>query len=217
MGTNHRLKGKGCAMYDENIRIPFISRWQESEKKGINVDHPVSHINLTPTVLDFFNVSSTSYIEGKSILETLINPEIRTNKAVFIEFNRFQSTRDTFGGFQPVRAVFDGRYKLIINLLDTDELYDLKEDEGEMRNLINDPDFEAVRRDLHDQILNWMNETFDPLRGYQWAVRPWRKDQEASWKNTGLARHRWDEFYEEPQRNYATGLPLKGDRTYSQY
>lgn len=217
MGTNHRLKGKGCAMYDENIRIPFLVRWTGTGEKGILVDHPVSHINLTPTALDFFGVKATSYIEGKSILPTLKDPSVPANDRVFIEFNRFQITRDTFGGFQPVRAVCDGRYKLILNLMDRDELYDLKDDPGEMRNLIGEKDGEEIRDGLHDAILVWQNETFDPYRGYQWECRSWRREAKPSLKNTGLARHRWDEAFEEPQRKYTSGLPLTGDRTYSQY
>lgn len=35
-----------------------------------------------------------------------------------------------------MRCIFDGRYKLVINLLDTDEMYDLQEDPDEMVNLI---------------------------------------------------------------------------------
>ena len=48
-------------------------------------------------------------------------------------------------GFMPIRACFDGRYKLVINLLEKDELYDLREDPGEMRNLIDEASTAAIR------------------------------------------------------------------------
>ena len=41
---------------------------------------------------------------------------------------------DGFGGYQPVRAVYDGRYKLAVNLMTSDELYDLQEDPQELVN-----------------------------------------------------------------------------------
>lgn len=43
-----------------------------------------------------------------------------------MEFGRFEVDHDGFGAFQPLRAVFDGRYKLSVNLMSTDELYDLE-------------------------------------------------------------------------------------------
>ena len=217
MGTNHRLKGKGAVMYDENVRIPFLVRWTGLEERGIVSDQPVSHINITPTILEFFDAPSSSYIEGKSILPTLANPRIRGNDYVFMEFNRFQITRDTFGGFQPIRAITDGRYKLIINLLDSDEFYDLRDDPGEMNNIIQSGEHFHIRNALHDKLIQWMNETFDPFRGYHWLARTWREGVEATWKDTGLARHRWDEPYDEAQRSYQTGLPMSEDREYSQY
>ena len=41
-----------------------------------------------------------------------------------------------------------------------------------------------------------MNQTRDPYRGYQWGVRPWRKDKTARWENDGYTRQRENEEYE---------------------
>lgn len=76
-----------------------------------------------------------------------------------MEFNRFNACIDGAGGFQPIRACFDGRHKLVINLIASDELYDLAEDPGEMTNLIEEPEHAEVRDQLHDRILDWMEQT----------------------------------------------------------
>jgi len=68
----------------------------------------------------------------------------------------------------------DGRYKLSVNLLDTDELYDLEKDPFEMNNLIDSEENAGIRNRLHDSMLTQMERMQDPFRSIQWANRPWR-------------------------------------------
>ncbi|MHA2344709.1 MAG: sulfatase/phosphatase domain-containing protein, partial [Candidatus Hodarchaeales archaeon] len=119
---------------------------------------------------------------------------------------------DSFGGFQLIRCVRNYRYKLVVNLLTSDELYDLQEDPYEMHNLIDSKQLnhQKIRNRLHDHLLDWMNETRDPFRGYYWETRPWRKDSRTqTWRNRGYTRQREeDEKYETRQLDYNTGLPM---------
>ena len=132
--------------------------------------------------------------EGKSLLPLFRSTDVRVNDVVFMEFTRYEIDHDDFGGFQPIRCCFDGRFKLTINLLTTDELYDLENDREEMVNLIDSNAHAEIRDRLHDEILNWMNETRDPFRGYYWERRPWRKNaREATWGYTLMTRHRENE------------------------
>ncbi len=109
-----------------------------------------------------------------------------------------------------MRSVYDGRYKLTVNLLSSDELYDMEEDPYEMKNLINDEGHIQIRNQLHDKLLNWMNETRDPFRGYYWECRPWRSDaRKPTWEYTGYTRQRENEEYEPRQLDYDTGLEMK--------
>jgi len=127
-----------------------------------------------------------------------------------MEFGRYEVDHDGFGGFQPVRACCTPRYKLVVNLLTTDELYDLETDPYEMRNLIEDSTYAAVRDRLHDRLLDWMNETRDPFRGYYWERRPWRTDaRPATWDYTLMTRQREEEEYEPRQLDYGTGLEMR--------
>ncbi len=134
------------------------------------------------------------------MLEAFENPAARPNQAVFMEFGRYEVDHDGFGGFQPVRAAFDGRHKLVVNLLTSDELYDLQADPHEMANLIDSPAHAAIRNALHDRLLDWMNRTRDPFRGYHWERRPWRADaRPATWRYTAMTRQRENEA-DEPRQ-----------------
>lgn len=206
---SHCLSGKGPAAYDEIANTPFILRWPGRAPSGAVCHHPVSHIDLVPTIMEAVDLSIPNLLEGNSLLPTIRDPEVSVNDAVFIEFARYEIDHDGFGGFQPLRACFDGRYKMSINLLSSDELYDLETDPGEMINLIDSPDHAEIRDRLHDRILDWMNDTRDPFRGYYWERRPWRTDaRAASWDYTLMTRQRENEEYEPRQLDYGTGLEM---------
>jgi uncharacterized sulfatase len=203
---SHRLGGKNAAAYKEVANIPLIIRGGE---KGKVSRDPASHIDLAPTVMDYLGLPIPKLLEGRSMAPQIYDVTKTINRTVFTEFTRYEVDHDGFGGLQMMRAAIGGRYKLVINLLDTDELYDMEKDPYEVRNLINEEGYAAIRDGLHDELLGNMNRTRDPYRGYQWAARSWRKDKEPVWENDGYTRQRENEEYEPRQLDYDTGLPMK--------
>jgi uncharacterized sulfatase len=202
----HRLSSKDAAAYKEVANIPFIIRGGE---KGKVVESPSSHIDLVPTVLDYMELPIPKVLEGKSILPQIYDTERTINERIFLEFTRYEVDHDGFGGLQMMRAAVSRKYKLVINLLDTDEFYDLEKDPRELVNLINREEYAEPRDKLHDALLENMNRTRDLYRGYQWAARSWRKDKQPVWENDGYTRQRENEEYEPRQLDYDTGLPMK--------
>jgi uncharacterized sulfatase len=206
----HRIEGgKGPAMYDEITRVPFLVRWPGSAPEKAVCPHPVSHIDLCGSLMQYFGFDVPKSLEGGSMLATWRDPTIKPRAGVFIEFGRYEVDHDGFGGFQPIRCVFDGRYKLSIHLLTTDELYDLEADPGELHNLIDSPGHAGIRNQLHDKLLDWMNRSRDPFRGYYWGRREWRRDFPVSWSNAGMTRQREDDGYEPRQLDYDNGLTMR--------
>lgn len=207
--NSHCLHTKGATMYQENINIPLIIKQKDMIPSNSVCENVASHIDIVPTILHIFEQNISKTIEGKSMINTLKNPSVKTNEEVFVEFSRYEIDHDGFGGFQPIRCVFDGTYKLVINLLTTDELYDLNKDPSEMNNLINCHDYVEIRNSLHNKLLDWMNDTRDPFRGYYWERRPWREDASpATWDYTGMTRQREELDYEPRQLDYCTGLEI---------
>lgn len=209
MLSSHSLWAKGPAAYEEITHIPLMMMGAGLPSGKVDA-LPVSHLNLTPTILELMGTEIPQTVEGKSLVVQLTNGE-RVNDCVFMEFGRYETDHDGFGGYQPMRAVFDGRYKLSINLLSTDELYDLKLDPGELINRIDDPAYREIRNRLHDALLNEMYRTRDPFRGYYWERRPWRTDApDASWDDRLMTRQRMEsESFEKRQLDYSTGLPIE--------
>ncbi len=204
---SHRLEAKGPAAYEEITNIPFILAGKQVQERGAVNEYPVSHIDIVPTVLDYFKAFPYKMLPGKSLLGVLSDSRKKIRDMVFMEFGRYETAHDYFGGFQPMRCVFDGRFKLVINLLSSDELYDLQEDPGEMHNLIEAKEPEQIRDRLHDRLLTWMNETRDPFRGYSFRCRPWRKDAApATWNDSGMTRQKEADYDEKQELRYIDGL-----------
>ena len=170
---SHGLVSKGPMMYEETCNIPFIVR-VPNQNEGSVSDALVSHLDIIPTMLDLAGIEIPECLDGVSFKKTLESPEVPVRDDVLVSFHRFAVNHDAFGGFYPIRCLTDGRHKLIINLLDTDELYDLQEDPGELHNLIEEEDARSIRDKLHDRLLQEMDRVRDPFRTAPWARRIWR-------------------------------------------
>jgi uncharacterized sulfatase len=208
MFSSHTLHGKGPAMYEEIARVPLIVHWPGHVPAGATSNGVVSHIDLAPTLLDYFGLPVPPLLQGKSLLTQFRDPAHRTSEHVFIEFNRFEIDHDGFGAFAPIRAVLDGRWKLVLNLLDTDELYDLTNDPLELSNRILDPATAGTRNRLHDALIAWMNRTRDPLRGPHWLRRVWTSpDVGSTWGGPTRPRPHDEPWYPKSML-YETAQPI---------
>jgi uncharacterized sulfatase len=206
---SHRLNDKGPAMYEEITNVPFLVYHPDIKNQNLRDDLVVSHIDIAPTILEYFDVSIPKSLQGTSLLDSMFSEEQKDPTPRFMEYTRYEVDHDGFGGYQPIRSVVTSTHKLVINILTTDELYDLSNDTEELTNLIHDPSYQTIRNELHDQLLDWMYETRDPWRGYYWYHRPWRIDASpASWRDRGFTRQPVEEVDEPHPLDYATGLPI---------
>ena len=158
-------------------------------------------------MLELAGLDVPPILEGQSLTPQLGGAE-DPEKSVIVEFLRYEIEHDSWGGFQPVRCIVNGRHKLVINLLHTDELYDLEEDLAEVDNLIKDSNYADVRDEMHDRLLDWMYKKRDPFRGPSWERRPWRASRRFQWR--GQFRPRPADGYAPEVRDYDTGLPSEG-------
>lgn len=154
--------------------------------------------SLLPAVRGATQVGGTEEHGGQEGRAGTVRPDgswpPSSREAVFVEFNRFGKGHDAMGEFFPIRCVVSDRWKLAINLFDTDELYDLNADPLETTNRIEDPGCADERNRLHDLLLDHLWATRDTYRCRQWGERPWRPDYRyefAGLQTTGI-RDRWE-------------------------
>lgn len=173
MLMSHGLLSKGPMMYEEITNVPFIVRMPGGASGEVS-RALISQLDILPTMLELAGIDVPESMQGVSFAPLMSNPSQSTRDSLMLSFNRFAINHDQFGAFYPIRCVVDERYKLVINLLDTDELYDLENDPYEMFNLIDDPSLGNVRVRLHEMLLEEMDRIRDPFRSPHWGLRPWR-------------------------------------------
>ncbi len=160
-------------MYEETCNVPLIVR-VPGGPAGVASQALVSHLDILPTMVHLTGNEPPACLHGTSLAPLLRNPGAAVRAHALLSFTRFAINHDDWGEFYPVRCIVDERYKLAINLFETDELYDLVDDPHELNNLIDDPAHHYVRAPLHDSLLAEMDRIRDPFRSFRWGDRPWR-------------------------------------------
>lgn len=103
------LRGKGT-LYDRGTEIALMARPPSGTGNIGAVDHLISNLDVTPTLLEALGVPVPEHLPGRSFLSLLTgNGTYQPNERIFQEWN--------FGGpqddYSPVRAVREKRYKLL--------------------------------------------------------------------------------------------------------
>ena len=169
----HHLFGKET-MFEEATRVPLVIRFP-GQTRSQTVSHPVSHIDFVPTLLDLLGQPKHSQCAGKSLLP-LIRDDTTASENVIIEWapNRTKIKKGTSlarrrmvkrAVEESTRAIVspDG-WKLCLRDKDSNELYHLKDDSFETRNLYSERQWAAVISRLTDEIHRWQRAAKDKLR-----------------------------------------------------
>ncbi len=169
----HHLFGKET-MFEEATRVPLLIRLP-GQTRSKTVSNPVSHIDFVPTLLDLLGQSVNSQCAGKSLLP-LIREEGAPPKNVFLEWapNRTKIRKGTnlarrrmvkraVEEFTRTVVAPDG-WKLCLRDKDLNELYNLKDDPSETRNLYADRQYASVISSLADEIHRWQESADDKLK-----------------------------------------------------
>jgi len=160
---DHGLMLKLLLHYQGLVKVPFI--W--SEQKSV-FDKPVvsdlsSSIDISSTILAKAGINPYNGIQGRDLLSS-IPPE-----AVIIEEDS-QRTMTGFDRPQRIRTVVTDRYRMSLRQGESwNELYDLKEDPHELKNLYEENEFSHIRSELTETMIQRMIELQDqsPLPAYR--------------------------------------------------
>lgn len=98
--------------YEAGVRIPLIIRWPGKIKPGEVREELVSTLDLVPTYLQAAGVPPMKSLPGRSLLPLLDDPNTKWRDHLFTEYHLHFSAN-----YHPLRAVRDGRFKLIQSLL----------------------------------------------------------------------------------------------------
>ncbi|QDT10564.1 sulfatase [Planctomycetes bacterium K23_9] len=155
MWGEHGLIDKRVS-YEESIRVPMMMQCPSLFQGGTVVEKVIGNIDIGPTILHAAGMTTPDYMDGKSFLELPNNPDMSWREYflyVYYWEKNFPQSPTQF-------ALRGDRFKYITyyGLWDVDELYDITTDPGETKNLINDPDYKSVAKDLENKLYAMLGE-----------------------------------------------------------
>jgi arylsulfatase A-like enzyme len=152
------LNGSKGALYEGGIRVPAAIWWKGLKNPGRDFDEPVLSMDFYPTIAELADADlpKNQSIDGTSLVSVLRDDAKSLNRdSVFWHFPCY------IGRGEPSSAVRIGDWKLIEKFQDeTLELYDLKNDPGETKNLFESQPQKA--KQLKQVLLDWQTTTSAP-------------------------------------------------------
>lgn len=144
---NHPLReGKGTH-YEGGLRIPAIVHWPRHIEGNRTSDEIIISTDLYPTLAEVAGISIDHKIEGISLLPHLLHSEAIDRETLYWHYPHYHLG-------MPGGVIREGDYKLI-EYFETGrlELYNLKEDPGEVHDLSAKNPSKADK--LHQKLQNW--------------------------------------------------------------
>ncbi len=148
----HGLSIERRLAYEESIRIPLIIRYPKRIRAGSSVNAMVLGIDLAPTLLELGKTEPTVAMHGRSLVPLLAGRKISWRSSFLIEYFSDRTMQRMLNmGYKAVRTE---RWKYIhyTELEGSDELYDLRKDPYEMKNLIAEPSSRGVLKSLRAEL-----------------------------------------------------------------
>lgn len=148
-------------MYEESFRTPLLVRLPGG-KRG-KIKEMVQNIDYGPTILELAGVKIPEDMHGKSFLPLLKGDKIKDwRKSLYYHFYEYtpeHAVKKHYG-------VRTERYKLIhfYNDIDCWELYDLKKDPKEMRNIYGQKGTEKITAELQNELTKLQYLYQDPIK-----------------------------------------------------
>lgn len=155
----HGLAGKWYG-HEESIRVPLIiyNPLIKPEYKGIRRKEIALNIDIAPTILALCNTSIPAVMQGKNLSELLNTGETNWRTDFLYEHLYDVSPEIVYIPRSEGIVSLDYKYLRYIDLNPIfEELYDLKNDPYETKNLKNDPFYENVLDSLRIRLKEFCN------------------------------------------------------------
>jgi arylsulfatase A-like enzyme len=148
-------------MYEESFRTPLLMQWPGTIEPGtVNTDL-VQNLDIAETILDAAGLDIPEDMQGRSLMPLLQGKPVEWRDALYYHYFEYP-------GIHAVKrhyGVRTDRYKLIhfYNDIDEWELYDLQEDPQEMKNVIEEPEYQEIKDQLMKRLSDLQEQYGDEI------------------------------------------------------
>jgi len=155
MFGEHGLFDKRVA-YETSSRVPMLMQCPEIIKGGTTVDQVVANIDIAPTIMEAMALEKPPHMDGQSFLPIAMGEVTPWRDEFLYVYYWEQNYPQTPTHFSLRGSRY--KYTTYYGLWDTDELFDIKADPLEQKNLIHDPSFENTKKQMQSRLYAMMQE-----------------------------------------------------------
>ncbi|KVV15729.1 sulfatase [Flavobacterium sp. TAB 87] len=138
-------------MYNESFKTPLLIKWPNKITAGTTEDEMVQNLDFAQTFLDAAGVVAPAEMQGESLIPLLTGKKETWNRdAIYYHYYEYPAEHAVKRHY----GIATKEFKLIHFYYDVNEweLYDRKKDPQEINNVINDPAYATVVREMKQKL-----------------------------------------------------------------
>jgi arylsulfatase A-like enzyme len=151
MDASHRLASKGL-FYEESAGVPLLMKYKGAIPPGTVDEHLVSNgLDILPTLCDYAGVAVPKTLLGKSLRSIADGNRVDSWRSYVVSENHTG------------RMIRSQRYKYCVYAEGTmrESLVDMRNDPGEMKNLVSLPEYKDALLEHQSYLDRWIEESGD--------------------------------------------------------
>ncbi|MHA8067414.1 sulfatase family protein [Aquirufa sp. ROCK2-A2] len=137
-------------IYEESLKTPFLIRYPGVIKPGMKVNEVVSNVDWAPTLLNIMQTEAPKALEGRSFLPILKGQKTNWKNESYYHYYEYPQPHHVYPHF----GIRTERYSFARFYGEKNfwELYDIKKDPQNLHNLISDPAYQVLIKQLKNQL-----------------------------------------------------------------
>lgn len=149
------------SFYEESVNVPLIISWKgKTHKALIDKETLTSGLDIYPTILELAGITAPTGLAGKDLSPVLLTDAVDTvieRDYVVSEMNQKVYKGNTPGTFVG-KTVITQNYKYILfdQGVNREQLFDIKNDPGELIPLTDNPDYQDIITESRNQLKEWV-------------------------------------------------------------
>ncbi|WP_298338703.1 sulfatase [uncultured Algibacter sp.] len=155
--------------WDESIKVPFLIRYPGiNSQKGAVVNAPINTPDILPSLLGLSNITIPEGIQGDDLSDLIKNPNPNADRTALV-----MNVAPFAGNYNqlPYRAIRTKQYTYTRTTEGPSMFFDNVKDPYQMNNLLGNPEFEKIQRDLDTKLKEKLAEIDDEFESRDYYLK----------------------------------------------
>jgi arylsulfatase A-like enzyme len=170
MGSQGQPPKQKQRPWDESILVPFLLRYPAvGADQGRRVTTPIHTPDILPTLLSLASIEIPNTIEGEDVSRLILGRRAEDRAVLFMNVSPFGA-----GDRKGFRGIRTSRYTYVRDSDGPWLMYDNETDPYQMRNLLDEPKYAALQKQLEAKLQSQLKQRGDQLLPKEHYLKEWR-------------------------------------------